>query len=305
VVPLVFIPLPLGSIKPEGWLADQLELMANGLAGHQHEFYRFVSNSSWLGGGSEYSYLNEGFPYWLNGIVPLAYSLDDPRLKHKIKETVQYVIDHQAEDGWLGPEAKDSGLRNLWARYPLLIAFTQLLEADHMYHASLLPAIRKFVDLTHSMLKQNGTGLVQQPGDKMSEQDHGWGRIRVADLMLSLQWLYENDSKGDQSEVLMETMKMLRKDSLDWAQWYNEEHYIWEDVNYVNASYVDEWFPYEHGVNVAMGLKMGAVVNRFEHNETMVAVARRAVDWTFKYHGSASGSILADERLAGLAPYYG
>lgn len=29
------------------------------------------------------------------------------------------------------------------------------------------------------------------------------------------------------------------------------------------------------------------------------------MDWTFKYHGAASGTILADERIDGLNPYYG
>lgn len=37
----------------------------------------------------------------------------------------------------------------------------------------------------------------------------------------------------------------------------------------------------------------------------MSALSRRAVDWTFKYHGAASGTILADERLQGLSPFYG
>jgi hypothetical protein len=74
-----------------------MELMAEGLAGNEAEFYLYVNQSSWLGGDQEYSTLNEAFPYWFNGAVPLAYGLDDERLKAQVQRAVDYVIGHQQE----------------------------------------------------------------------------------------------------------------------------------------------------------------------------------------------------------------
>jgi len=111
--------LPLGAIAPTGWIKDQLTLQANGLAGNLMNFYRYVNDSLWVGGAYEYSELHEAAPYWYNAIVPLAYSLKDQRLIDQANTFITYVIDHQADDGWLGPETTRV-TRGIWARELLL-----------------------------------------------------------------------------------------------------------------------------------------------------------------------------------------
>lgn len=113
--PFKFDSFPVGSIRASGWLGDQLALEADGLAGHLFDFYRYVKESIWLGGTQTYSELHEDAPYWFNYIVPLAWSLGDVRLKRDAKIFLDYTLNHQAEDGWLGPE-KTRQTRGLWAR---------------------------------------------------------------------------------------------------------------------------------------------------------------------------------------------
>ncbi|GHO89805.1 hypothetical protein KSZ_78110 [Dictyobacter formicarum] len=73
--------LPTGAIRPDGWLYEQLRLQAQGLTGHLDEIWPDVGpNSAWLGGtGEEW----ERGPYYCDGLIPLAYMLQDEQLIKK------------------------------------------------------------------------------------------------------------------------------------------------------------------------------------------------------------------------------
>ena len=118
LLPLMFRPLPLGAIKPQGWLKDQLILQANGLSGHLPLFWADVMNSSWIGGKADGG-LHERGPYWLNGFLPLAYQLENQELIDMAFKYVDYIINNQT-DGWLGPDDDHSG-NQYWSKYQMMM----------------------------------------------------------------------------------------------------------------------------------------------------------------------------------------
>jgi hypothetical protein len=104
--------LPLTSIRPKGWLERQLRIQADGLSGHLDEIWSDVGpNSAWLGGTGE---AWERGPYFLDGLVPLAYLLDDTKLKAKVQKWVEVDADTpltQRPDGSIGPSQIRTGGR--------------------------------------------------------------------------------------------------------------------------------------------------------------------------------------------------
>jgi hypothetical protein len=97
--------LPLGAVRPTGWLADQLRLQADGQTGRLHKLWEDVSASSaWLGGDGE---AWENGPYYLDGLVPLAFVLDDEELKERARTWVESIIASQRANGQFGPVGND------------------------------------------------------------------------------------------------------------------------------------------------------------------------------------------------------
>ena len=274
--------------------------MADGLPGHEYDFYRLVRDNPWLGGSSEYSPLNEAFPYWFNGLVPLAYGVDDERLKKQVLEAAEYIVSHQQDDGWLGPEI-DEKKRNFWGTYPVFLAFAQLVEAEPRTQGSVIPAMHRFLELMHSMLSRGHQGFVWHPGDLFDEQ---WGRSRAADMIMSLQWLYEKYPRNNEQKIY-ECMNFLYEQAYDWSHWFSEDIYIREDLDTWPVELTNSLFPYVHGVNAGQALKAGAVNRRLVKDSSLLNSTRNGVNWTFTYHGTPSGGIIGDERLAGLSPVRG
>ena len=99
--PNKFAALPVGAVKPRGWLKNQLRIQADGLTGHLPEFWEDLGpNSGWLGGDGE-SW--ERGPYYLDGFVPLAYLLEDDAMIAEANKWVEWTLANQREDGYIGP----------------------------------------------------------------------------------------------------------------------------------------------------------------------------------------------------------
>jgi hypothetical protein len=64
-----YIELPLGAIRPQGWLKEMLVRQKNGATGNLDTLYPLVMNrrNGWLGGDGDQW---ERGPYWIDGLVP-------------------------------------------------------------------------------------------------------------------------------------------------------------------------------------------------------------------------------------------
>ncbi|KAI0642095.1 hypothetical protein C8Q79DRAFT_1013969 [Trametes meyenii] len=283
LAPKKFLNIPLGKVKPAGWLHDQLVVQTNGLAGHEHEFYDYVSQTDWLGGPSYYSNLEEAGSYWFNGMVPNGVLLDDATIQSQVQQFLDYVLDHQDSTGWLGPEVNTTKPRYLWGRYPFFFGAIQMVEANSSLANRVVPALHKFVSLANTML-HNGQGL------------EDWTRTRWEDFVMVLQWLYDFHPNGKE-DLLIDTMKMLKYTGDPWEDVFNEKYFPQTAVEHLkNPFNVLTW----HGVNMAEGLKALPATYRFTHNQSDLDAASKGWDLLFQYHGRPSGIYAADEYLAGL-----
>ena len=270
--PNAFLPLPLTSVMPKGWLLEQLRLQAQGLSGHLDEFWPDLGpNSAWLGGAGEGW---ERGPYFLDGLVPLAYLTKDAALIAKVRKWMDWTLDHQQPDGWLGP-VKNT---DWWPNYVMLKALVQFQEATG--DARVIPAMERY-------FAYQAKHLEERP---LKE----WAIFRWHDEVLSVLWLYNRD--GDRA--LLDLARRLHQQGHDWeaqfADFKTRERVVRPYANLSN-----------HGVNTAMALKAAAVWWLITGDQGDSANLYRMFEALDRYHGQPTGIFSADEHWAGRDPSQG
>ncbi len=279
-----FLPLPLGAVRPSGWLRQQLEIQANGLSGHLDETWADVgSNSGWLGGTGE-SW--ERGPYYLDGLVPLAYLLDSAPLKAKAQRYMDWTLASQKPNGMFGPSTND----DWWPRMVMLKVLTQYGEAT---------GDPRVVPLMERYFQYQLTELPRRPL-------RDWGRFRWQDEVLSVLWLY--DRTGDPK--LLQLARLLRTQGYDWVAGYADFKYT-DRMTRASVGLgpgsdgLNEIALATHGVNNGQAIKTGPVwslVSGSNADRQAVMQMLRELD---RYHGLPNGMFSCDEHLAGPNPSQG
>lgn len=267
--------LPVGAVRPENWLENQLLLMKNGLTGHMKEYTNYnYETSEWLNGTSGDSW--EKGSYFARGLTAMAYVLDDDELLEEAMQWIMAMIDSQQESGFFGPKSNN----DWWARMPALDAVRdfyegveakpedQRTEKEKEYFGKVIPFFEKYFRYE----------LQELPGRPL---DGSWGSARAGDNLEIVYWLYNHlyDKKNPaETDWLLELGELLWDQSVKWDE---ESH---------NTTVR------HHVVNTSQGLKTAPLYSLYDQdNKRLKTTFAAAIDNIGLDHGRVDGLPNADE----------
>jgi len=252
--------------------------MAEGLAGHLHEIYPNVgATNAWRGGRGD---VWERGPYWLDGAVPLAYILDNDRLKKAVRPYLEWTLQSQRSDGYFGPPPdKDyvdkQGFQtdrpgDWWPRMVML----KVLQTHHSATGD-----QRVIDLMSNYFRFQMRTLPEKPLDHWS----WWSGMRGGENQASVYWLH--DRTGD--DLLLDLAQTLSEQTFDWTRRFESQSGRW------------------HGVNTGMGLKQPALQYLQTHDGRYLDAIDAGLQYLYERHSQPQGMFSGDELLHGTDPVHG
>lgn len=307
-----YLELPLGAIRPKGWLKTQLQAMATGLTGTLDSIYPEVMGprNGWLGGDGDGW---ERGPYWIDGLLPLAYLLDDAKLKAKVTPWIEWTLNNQTPEGYIGPIPFDikpeyepglqRGNRIDW--WPKIV----MLKVLQQYYGAT--GDERVIKTMTAYFKYQLKELHKRPLDTNTF----WAGRRGADNLQVVYWLYNITGET----FLLELGNLIDEQTFPWASIFLNDAKV-SDAVVPYQFFEMKGFPYDtteirntslaqigsmHTVNLAQGLKQPIVRYQGEADEKYLAATKKALADIKTYHGQPQGMYGGDEPLHGTDPVQG
>jgi DUF1680 family protein len=282
-----YTALPLGAIRPKGFLLKQLELQRAGLTGHLDSIYSLVcgENNGWLGGTGDGW---ERGPYWIDGLIPLAYQLNDPVLKAKAQQWIEWSIKNQREDGYFGPQPLPEG-------YVKIKGTQQDKREDWWPKMVMLKALQQYYSATQDerviklMLRYFKYEQQMLPGFPLGHWTY-WGEQRGGDNLAVVYWLYNITRE----KFLLELAEIIHRQTFNWTEIYSGNV-----IRKLNP------MPDLHCVNVAQGVKEPIIYYQQHPEQKYPEAVKKGLEALKDCHGFVNGMYGSDEHLHGNDPTQG
>lgn len=256
-----------GAVRPQGWLAKQMEMQRDGLTGHAEELYDDIGKSDWITRGKRGGqFAWERGPYYAKGLLSLAFALDDAELKARAKKWVDAYIASQRENGDFGPVD-----RSWWAKMIALWTLRDWCEATG--DPRVVPFLERYFAFQRAAFEK---------GDSLSK-DSCWAIARGGDEIDVLVWLCRKTGKQEWADLARRVAGM----SADWTSFYHRGGA--SDPGYR-----------VHIVNYMQGLKLPALkwlLGGGEEDRTAVRAALDPSGWAMKKCGRPDRAVNGTEPL--------
>jgi hypothetical protein len=280
--PNPYIELPLGAIRAQGWLKEMLVRQKTGSTGNLDKLYPLVMSdrNGWLGGDGDQW---ERGPYWIDGLLPLAYILNDQDLIAKAKRWVEWSLNSQQADGYFGP-SKDYGpepgiqrdnSHDWWPKMVMLKILKQYYMATKDERV-----IKLMTNYFRYQLKE----LPKNPLDHWTF----WARYRGPDNLQVVYWLY--NIMGD--AFLLQLGDLIHKQTYDYTN------------NFLNTDLLTRPGSI-HCVNLAQGIKGPLIYYQHHPDKKYVDATEKGFKDIRRFNGLVHGLYGGDEGLHGNNPTQG
>lgn len=260
LLPSPLVKLPIGSIRPGGWLKKMLELEKDGMTGRLSEISPWLdtATSAWASAEGKGSRGWEELPYWLKGFGDLGYVLGDTAVQKEARFWIEAILRSQREDGWFGPRELLTSLNGKPDLWPNML---------------VLNILRSFYDYTHDPRVVPFMTRYCAWEDRLPAESFGagyWPKMRMGDNIESVLWLYNTTGESwllALAEKMHDHMARWDRDVINW-----------------------------HNVNIAQGFRAPAMIYPAAKDPALYRAAERNYRKVMDEYGQfPGGGFAADE----------